>query len=331
MPNWSICYESLDRNRIKLKKSEDLCLMERNILIMIESPFIVCLKYAYSTPSELFLILDLMVGGDLGYHLYRKGMFSKREAKYYIARTLLGLKAMHDLNVVYRDLKPDNILMDGKGRTKLSDLGLAVRVPRNGLTGACGTRGYWAPEMLRRDASGYRVRYTISVDWFSLGCVLVEFLTGTCPFRTELARNWGGLGKKDKEKAIDLAVMEMDPFFDPEIFDPTTLDFCTRLLCKDGKTRLGAKGPGEVMAHPYFDDINWDEYMYDCVPPPCQPRKDLNIASQSEIGYFGDDANARKIELSPEDMDKFSRWDFIRPSSFLEEVVTFMQCEELQV
>lgn len=321
----------LDRKRIKMKKSETLCMTERNILIMVDSPFVVCLKYAYTTPTELFLILDLMVGGDLGYHLYRKGMFSERETKYYVCRTLLGIKALHDINVVFRDLKPDNILMDGKGRTKLSDLGLAVRVPRNGLTGACGTRGYWAPEMLKRDPSGYRIRYNLSVDWFSFGCLVYEFMTGVCPFRTEVARNWGGFGKKDKEKAIDLAVQEMEPFFDSEIFDPTTQDLVSKLLIKDGKTRLGANGAGEVMAHAYFDDINWEEYIYDLVPPPCLPRKDLNVASQSEIGYFGDDANARRLELTEADLELFAKWDYIRPSAFLEEVVQFMQYEELKV
>jgi beta-adrenergic-receptor kinase len=321
----------LDRKRIKMKKSETLCMTERNILIMIDSPFVVCMKYSYSTPSELFLILDLMVGGDLSYHLYRKAMFSAHETKYYICRTLLGLKALHDLNIVFRDLKPDNILMDGKGRTKLSDLGLAVRVPRNGLTGACGTRGYWAPEMLKRDPAGYRIRYNLSVDWFSFGCLLYEFMAGICPFRTEVARNWGGFGKKDKEKAIDLAVQEMDPVFDSELFDPISQDLISKLLNKDGKARLGANGPGEVMAHAYFDDVNWEEYIHDLIPPPCLPRKDLNVASQSEIGYFGDDANAKKLELTEGDLELFAKWDYIRPSAFLEEVVQFMQYEELRV
>lgn len=321
----------LDRRRIKFKKAETLCMTERNILISIDSPFVVCMKYAFATPSELFLILDLMVGGDLGYHLYRKGMFNRLETKYYICRTLLGIKALHDLNIVFRDLKPDNILMDGHGRTKLSDLGLAVRVPRNGLTGACGTRGYWAPEMLRRDHSGYRIRYNLSVDWFSFGCLLYEFIVGVCPFRTEVARTWGGYGKKDKEKAIDLAIQEMDPCFENETFDPITQDLISKLLIKDGRARLGANGAGEVMAHAYFDDINWEEYIHDLVPPPCLPRKDLNMASQSEIGYFGDDANAKKLELNEGDFELFAKWDYIRPAAFLEEVVNFMQYEELRV
>mmetsp|Transcript_21508 Transcript_21508/g.22237 ORF Transcript_21508/g.22237 Transcript_21508/m.22237 type:complete len:593 (+) Transcript_21508:119-1897(+) len=320
----------MERRRIKSLKAETLCIAERQTMVMLDTPFIVGLKYAFTTPTELYLILDLMLGGDLGYALFRRRSFSIEEVKYYTVRTLLGLKALHDLSIVFRDLKPDNILMDGKGRTKLSDLGLAVRVPRNGLTGACGTRGYWAPEMLKRDPSGYRIRYNLSVDWFSFGCLVYEFMTGVCPFRTEVARNWGGFGKKDKEKAIDLAVQEMEPFFDSEIFDPTTQDLVSKLLIKDGKTRLGANGAGEVMAHAYFDDINWEEYIYDLVPPPCLPRKDLNVASQSEIGYFGDDANARRLELTEADLELFAKWDYIRPSAFLEEVVQFMQYEELK-
>ena len=228
----------MDRRRIKLKKAETLCINERNILAMIDSKFVVCLKYAFTTPTELYLILDLMIGGDLGFHLHRKGRFSRAEAKYYICRTVLGLKALHDVNVVYRDLKPDNILMDAAGRTRLSDLGLAVRVPKNGLSGACGTRGYWAPEMLRRDAAGNRIRYNLSVDWFSLGCVLYEFTYGICPFRTDAAKRWGG-GDLQAEQAIDLAIQEMEPYFDSKTFDDVTRDLCLRLMDKEPESRLG--------------------------------------------------------------------------------------------
>jgi beta-adrenergic-receptor kinase len=74
--------------------------------------------------------------------------------------------------------------MDERGRTKISDLGLAVKVPKNGISGACGTRGYWAPEMLKKnEETGAKQKYSLPVDWFSLGCVLYEFLFGTCPFR----------------------------------------------------------------------------------------------------------------------------------------------------
>lgn len=115
--------KQLDRRRIKKKNAASLCLNERTILEKVSSPFIVCMQYAFTSPSELYIILDLMVGGDLAFHLHQKGLFSPSEVKYYTARTVLGIKALHDIGVVYRDLKPENILMDYKGRTKLSDLG----------------------------------------------------------------------------------------------------------------------------------------------------------------------------------------------------------------
>jgi serine/threonine protein kinase len=115
--------KALCRKRIKLKKAAELCLNEKSILQKVHSPFIVCMQYAFTSPEEVYLILDLMVGGDLGFYLHRTGSFSAAETRYFVARTVLGLKALHDCRVVYRDLKPENILMDSKGRTKISDLG----------------------------------------------------------------------------------------------------------------------------------------------------------------------------------------------------------------
>jgi beta-adrenergic-receptor kinase len=162
----------LNKRRVKMKKAEALCLQERNIMAQVSSPYVVCLKYAFTSKDDLYLILDLMTGGDLGFHLSKKGRFTVKESKYYSARTILGIAALHERNIVYRDLKPENILMDEDGYTKISDLGLACKVGKSGLTGTCGTRGYWAPEMLRRDANDKRERYFTTVDWFSLGCLI---------------------------------------------------------------------------------------------------------------------------------------------------------------
>ena len=129
----------LNKKRIKMKKAEALCLQERNIMALISSSYVVCLKYAFSTKDDLYLILDLMVGGDLGFHLSKRGRFTIKESRYYAARTLLGIAALHEKNIAYRDLKPENILMDEDGYTKISDLGLACKVGKSGLSGTCGT------------------------------------------------------------------------------------------------------------------------------------------------------------------------------------------------
>jgi serine/threonine protein kinase len=180
----------MNKKRIKAKKSEQLALNERSCLAAVDSPFVVNLKYSFQTKDDLYLILDLMTGGDLSFHLSQKGRFEPEECLYYAARIMLGLQALHDQNYVYRDLKPENLLIAEDGRVKITDLGLATQVtPR--LHGAAGTRGYWAPEMLRRNEKGKRMNYDHRVDWFSYGCVVAEMICGCNPFRSESALKFG--------------------------------------------------------------------------------------------------------------------------------------------
>ena len=188
----------MNKKRIKLKKSEVLTVNEQQALAVVESPFVVNLKYSFHSSDDVFLILDLMTGGDLSYHLHQKGSFPQKECKYYAARIMLGLQALHDQGYVYRDLKPENCLLAEDGRVKLTDLGLATKITPN-LHGAAGTRGYWAPEMLRRDHKGRRLTYDHAVDWFSFGCCVAEFISGANPFRSQAALKFGlDAGKESK-------------------------------------------------------------------------------------------------------------------------------------
>lgn len=255
----------MDKRRIKAVDSADLILEELAVMTMVDSPYVVCLKYAFATPQDVYLILDLMTGGDLGFHLLKRGSFSPEECRYYTARVCLAIGALHDLDIVYRDLKPENILLDEFGYSKLSDFGLASRMRKNGLAEACGTRGYWAPEMLQRDPDGRKVRYFLSVDWFSLGCVLYEFILGVGPFRTDKARAWAADGKRSKEECMDLATLQMEPEFDDR-FEPLAVDLIQKLMTKDPKHRLGCNGYLEVLEHPYFKTIDW-QHM-DMIRPP---------------------------------------------------------------
>lgn len=202
----------INKKRIKIKKSEQLAVNERNALAAIESIFVVNLKYSFHSKDDVYLILDLMTGGDLSYHLSR-GRFTKSQCLYYAARIMFALQALHDRGYVYRDLKPENCLLDDEGRVRITDLGLTTKITPK-LYGAAGTRGYWAPEMLRRDSKGKRMVYGHCVDWFSFGCCLAEFVSGTNPFRTEAALKFGReAGHESKEKAIDHATLEMTPAF----------------------------------------------------------------------------------------------------------------------
>mmetsp|Transcript_5796 Transcript_5796/g.7530 ORF Transcript_5796/g.7530 Transcript_5796/m.7530 type:complete len:666 (-) Transcript_5796:325-2322(-) len=314
----------MNKKRIKIKKSEQLTLNERQALAAVDSPFVVNLKYSFQSKDDIFLILDLMTGGDLNFHLGQKGRFPKKECLYYAARIMLGLQALHDQQYVYRDLKPENCLLGDDGRVKITDLGLATKVTPT-LHGAAGTRGYWAPEMLRRDNRGKRMPYGYSVDWFSFGCVVAEMISGINPFRSERALNFGlEKGKKTKEKAIDCATLEMDPFFDSAKYSDDAADLCRLLLDKDEKTRLGANGCKEIMAHPWFKDVNWEMIITDRKRPPYIPPKDVNAASQSEIGTFAEDKTFHETVLEEKDEEVYKNWDWTNPKAFDAEVIEFL-------
>ena len=314
----------MNKRRIKMKKSEQLALNERQALAAVESKFVVNLKYSFHSKEDVFLILDLMTGGDLGYHLHQKGKFPKKECLYYSARIMLALQALHDKQYVYRDLKPENCLLAEDGRVKITDLGLATKITPT-LHGAAGTRGYWAPEMLRRDSRGKRMVYGHTVDWFSFGCCVAEFISGTNPFRSERALNFGlERGKQTKEKAIDFATLEMEPEFSPEKYEPDAADLCRRLLDKNEKRRLGYNGCSEIMTHPWFKSVNWESIISDRKRPPFVPAKDVNAASQSEIGTFAEDKTYQETVITAKDEDVYKDWDWTNPRAFAAEVIEFL-------
>lgn len=307
-----------------MKKSEQLAINERHALASVESKFVVNLKYSFHSKDDIFLILDLMTGGDLGFHLHQKGRFPKREVLYYSARIMLALQALHDRQYVYRDLKPENCLLSEDGRVKIVDLGLATKITPK-LHGAAGTRGYWAPEMLRRDSRGKRMTYSHTVDWFSFGCCLMEFISGSNPFRSEAALNFGlEKGQQTKEKAIDFAILEMEPPFPPEKFEPDAADLCRKLLNKDEKKRLGYNGCSEIMSHPYFKNMNWEAILSDKETPPFIPAKDVNAATQSEIGNFAEDKKYQETVLTEDDEEHYKDWDWTNPRAFAAEVIEFL-------
>ncbi|KAF1332692.1 Agc/grk/bark protein kinase, partial [Globisporangium splendens] len=310
----------MNKKMIKKKHAEKLCLAERKILAMISSPFVVCLKYAFQTPEELFLVLDLRTGGDLSFHLNRS-RFTENQVRYWAAQILLGLQHLHEKNIVYRDLKPENILLDEKGNCSISDLGLAVEVTPT-LAGRCGTRGYWAPEMLLRDENGQRMVYNHAVDWWSYGCLVYELLYGKCPFRTSKAKALHG----DKQQAYDKATLELTPSYDPKYFSPEATELIQQLLIRDPAKRLGANGAAEVKRMKFFDPVDWIKMENMAVNPPFVPDNEINAASQADIGSF-DIAVVKGVKISDQDQAAYSSWDFVCPETFQREAIEYLEWE----
>lgn len=305
-----------DKKHVKRGKAQHLCENEHWALSLLDSPFTVNLKYAYQTPRALVLIIDLALGGDLKYWMEKKTKFDEPLAQFYACRTILGLKVLHDAGIVYRDLKPENVLVDEDGRTRISDLGLACKAVPD-LKGLSGTPGYLAPEMIKKET------YDYTVDWFSYGCMIYEFLFGKSPFRSHKAHSYIP-GERDLIKNINAATKDME-VEDFEGFSDSAKDFCQKLLRKDPTKRLGKGGAQELMQHKWFKNIDWGKMMADDVEPPWAPGKGLNIKDADSIGDFADLGN--EVTLAPEDFPE-KDWTFTSPKAFQSEVVWWMKFEE---
>lgn len=171
-----------------IKKSELLneehkrrALIEKEIMQVCDSPFIVKLHYTFQTPKKLYYILDFVNGGELHTKLLKKIKFKESLTKFYAAETLLALKCLHENNILYRDLKPRNILLDHEGHIKLIDFGLSkIHSDRpDPHKMVCGTPHYVSPEMLKG------VEHNLMMDYWSLGVVVYEMLHGYFPFVTD--------------------------------------------------------------------------------------------------------------------------------------------------
>lgn len=148
---------------VKMKAVANI-VQERRLLEEIDHPFVVNLRYAFQDDENCFFVLDLMLGGDLRFHLDRAGAMSEEIVRFYVAEIALAIDYLHSKRIVHRDLKPDNILLDEKGHAHITDFNIAVHFSdRRLLTGVAGSMAYMAPEILTKRG------YSAPVDFWSLG------------------------------------------------------------------------------------------------------------------------------------------------------------------
>lgn len=206
-------------------------LAERSVLAQINNPFIVPLKFSFQSPDKLYLVLAFVNGGELFHHLQREQRFDINRSRFYAAELLCALECLHGFGVIYRDLKPENILVDYVGHIALCDFGLCkLDMKDEDKTNTfCGTPEYLAPELLHGQG------YTKAVDWWTLGVLLYEMLTGLPPFYDE---NTNEMYRKILSEPLH--------FPGPEIVPPAARDLLTKLLDRDATRRLGTNGAAEI-------------------------------------------------------------------------------------
>uniref|UniRef100_A0A8C6RIV7 G protein-coupled receptor kinase n=1 Tax=Nannospalax galili TaxID=1026970 RepID=A0A8C6RIV7_NANGA len=244
--------KKLEKKRIKKRRGEAMTL---------HSGFAVSLAYTFETKDALCLVLTIMNGGDLKFHIYNLGNpgFEEQRAVFYAAELCCGLEDLQKERIVYRDLKPENILLDDRGHIRISDLGLAVEIPEGEMIrGKVGTVGYMAPEIIDNE------KHTFSPDWWGLGCLVYEMIEGHSPFRKwreKIPRE--ELERRSKKEAEEYS----------EKFSEHAKSFCKMLLIKDPSSRLGCQsgGAAEVKRHPVFKDINFSRLEAHMLDPPFRP------------------------------------------------------------
>jgi serine/threonine protein kinase SCH9 len=251
----------LSKKVIIQKKEIQHTIGERNILVRTattESPFIVGLKFSFQTAADLYLVTDYMSGGELFWHLQKEGRFVEERAKFYIAELILALRHLHQHNIVYRDLKPENILLDANGHIALCDFGLSkANLSKDDTTNTfCGTTEYLAPEVLL-DEQGY----TKMVDFWSLGVLVFEMCCGWSPFYAE--------DTQQMYKNIAFGKVR----FPRDALSQEGRNFVKGLLNRNPAHRLGAKNDAEeLMAHPFFHDVDWNALSKKMTQPPFKPK-----------------------------------------------------------
>ena len=257
----------LEKKILKIKKQQLHTKTERDLMVRINCPFIVNIKSAFQDDFYLYLVSEFMQGGDMFFHLHDGGnvRFNLEKTKFYIIELILALEFLHKNNMVYRDLKPENILLDSKGHIKITDFGLSIILEDEDEKAytICGTPQYLAPEVLLRQG------YDKMIDWWSLGCIMFEMLTGRLPFLIK------------RGTKMSMRIYEKKVLF-PSNMDSNAKDFIEKLLIIDPKERLGSQGSESIKSHPLFEGVDWDLAYEKKLKPPFIPK----LKSETDLRYF---------------------------------------------
>lgn len=224
---------------------------ERQILAQVRSPFIVDMQFAFQTDEKLYLVMEFVAGGELFTYIQLQkrqnqiSALSEEVIRFYAAEIVIALQHIHELGIVYRDLKPENVLVGADGHIKLTDFGLSKSNPNaeNLTFTVCGTPEYIAPEVIKNHG------HNKNIDYWSLGILLYELYTSQTPFH--------GAGIQDIFKTLKSdAPMDLSQLLNAS---ENFISLVAMLLEKDENFRLGTNNPEDIMNHPFFSGIDWNE------------------------------------------------------------------------
>ena len=254
---------------------------ERNILLNITHPFIVKLHYAFQTADKLAMVMEYCPNGDLSLHICKELKFSESKAKFYAIEVLLALEELHKHGIIFRDLKPDNVVLDKDGHARLTDFGLSKEGVYKGQMSKsfCGSVAYLAPEMLSRSG------HSKTLDWYLLGVLIFEMLVGKPPFFSS-----------NREQLF--ANIQNAQLVIPNHVSKPAKDVIKLLMNRNPAKRLGAsnRDAEEIKNHEFFKGVKWQDYFNKLIPPP--PFQPVQRASRNILlsNIFVEESKQERLE-----------------------------------
>ena len=288
-------YALKEMSKLKVldKKSEKSINSEREFLSFLHHPFLVNMHYAFQDYDNLYLVMDMLSGGDLRYHISRYRRFSEEQTRFFIACMVYTLEYIHGNNVIHRDIKPENLVLDEKGYVRITDFGIAKENMPDNSSETSGTPGYMSPEVMRGK------NHSFPVDFFAIGVIGYEFMMGKRPY-------YGKNRNEIKEQMLSTqACINKDNL--RQGWSPESADFINKLLLRKVENRLGSKnGAKEIKEHPWLKYYPWKELENKTLPAPFIPEKRDNFDKRycESIDKISEETKLRYEEIIEGDLFK---------------------------
>lgn len=257
-----VAIKSIHKKELIEKNKVETVLVERDVLMKTNNPFIINLLCSFQTPSKFYFVLEYASGGDLFGYLKKYENFPKSQVQLYIAELAIALNHLHQNNIIYRDLKPENVLFCADGHLKLTDFGISkiLNDPNDTTRTLCGTSEYLAPEVIEG------AEYSFAIDWWQLGCLMYEMYAGRTPFANE---NQSMMYRNITTRNVGLFPIK----------DPQAKELISVLLKKNPQERGGFE---EIKNSEFFKGFDWDKCMRREIQPPYIPVS----KSQDDLSNF---------------------------------------------
>ena len=267
--------KKMSKTKIIDKRSVRSVNAERDLLEIMNHPFIINMHFSFQDNDYLYIAMDLLTGGDLRYHICKNKKFLEEQTKFFLSCIILSLEYIHTNNILHRDLKPENLVLDEKGYIKLTDFGIAKIYEKENSKETSGTPGYMAPEVMCAQ------NHTIAVDYFALGVIGYELMNGIRPYM--------GKSRKELKEKIMAKQVQVKKEQVPNGWSIESADFINRLLQRKPANRLGLRGPTEVKEHSWFKDYDWKNLYLGKIKAPFIPKNEENFdhkycSAQDKIG-----------------------------------------------